>query len=343
MNRKHMPLLAGGLVVLLLAVVFLYLLFSARGRYAEGFAGLSTIQNQLKNLTDRAVFPSETNVQAMGQQLEIYEEYLGGLKNAMKKGQWPSEPVTRDGFRQLMEETLRQLGKDARDKSVALPANFAFGFQRYAEGVLPAEDEMNRLVDQVRSVAALCEILYEAGIGELVSVERPVFEKDAQIAPAEEEFSRRSARNRSEAEVAAPSVELALDPLGLYTKEHYALTYRAQDAAIWKVLDRLAQGTPFTVVTKVEIVNPAKPAVAPPPPKPGESAPAASRPVSTAGWQAVAPKGAKLPGAKDAEPEVLPRELRVVAGQELPNVRLELDLYRFAEPAVDVAQGEENP
>lgn len=339
MNRKHMPLLVGGLVVLLLAVVLFYLLFSAKGRYADDFAKLDSVQRQLQRLTSRPTFPSEGNVQAMGKQLEIYREYLEGLRGSMKKGQRAAEPITRDRFRQLMEETLRRLVNGARAKSVTVPVNFAFGFQRYVEGNLPAEEEMGRLVDQLNSVKTLCEILYEAGIGELISVDRTVFEKDAQVAPVEEEYGRRSTRNRPEATTAAPSVELETDPLGLYTKEHYVLSYRAQDAANWKVLDRLAKGTPFTVVTKVEIVNSARPAVVAPPPKSEEAAPAAGRPVSTGGWQS---PGSASSVAKE-EAEVLPRELRIVAGQELPNVRLEVDLYRFAETAADVAKGEENP
>ena len=180
MNRKHMPLLAGGLVVLLLAVGLLFWMFGAQGHYAESFSKLTTAQNQLQRLTSRNPFPSAGNVQAMGKQLETYQEYLDGLKAEMRKGQRVAEPVTRDRFRQLLEETLRQLVNGAREKGVVLPANFAFGFQRYAEGVLPAEEEMNRLVDQLYSVKALCEILYAAGINELVAVERTTFEKDAQ-------------------------------------------------------------------------------------------------------------------------------------------------------------------
>ena len=338
MNRKHMPLLAGGLVVLLLAVGLFFWMFGAQGNYAEGFSKLTTAQNQLQRLTSRNPFPSAANVQAMGQQLETYREYLDGLKAEMRKGQRVAEPVTRDRFRQLLEDTLRQLGNGARDKGVLLPANFAFGFQRYAEGVLPAEEEMGRLVDQLYSVKTLCEILYAAGINELVAVERTAFEKDVQAAPVEEEYGRRSARGRAEAPVAAPSVALEKDPLGLYTREHYVLTYKAQDAANWRVLDRLAKGAPFVVVTQVEIVNAARPAVLAP--KTEAAAPAAPQATSTAGWQApgsMAPVGAP-------EAEVLPRELRVVAGQEWPTVRLEVDFYRFVEPAAEeVAQGEERP
>lgn len=338
MNRKHMPLLVGGLVVLLLAVGLFFWMFGAQGHYAEGFSQLTTAQNQLQRLTSRNPFPSAGNVQAVGKQLETYQEYLAGLKAEMRKGQRVAEPVTRDRFRQLLEDTLRQLGNGAREKGVLLPANFAFGFQRYAEGVLPAEEEMGRLVDQLYSVKTLCEILYAAGINELVAVERTAFEKDAQAAPAEEEYGRRSARGRTEAPVAAPSVELEMDPLGLYTREHYVLTFKAQDAANWRVLDRLAKGAPFVVATQVEIVNSARPAVLAP--KTDASAPAAPQPTSTAGWQA--PGSAAPVGAPEAE--VLPRELRVVAGQEWPTVRLEVDFYRFVEPAAEeVAQGEERP
>ena len=344
MNRKHMPLLVGGLVVLLLAVALVFLLFQAKGRYADGFAKLSSVQTQLQRLTNRGTFPSDPNVQAMRKQQEIYNEYLEGLKGAMKQGQRAAEPVNRDGFRRLLEDGLRQLQNDARAKSVTIAPDLAFGVQRYMAGNPPADDELARLVDQFQSIFALCEILYDAGIGELVGVERTVFEKDAQVAAPEEEFGRRGARNRTEEETTAPSVELATDPLGLFTKEHYVLTYKAQDAANWKVLDRLAHGAPFAVVTSLDVANPARPAVAPPPAPPSAAAPAASRPVSTAGWQSAAPQGAPAEGAGAAPAaEILPRELRVVAGQELPTVRLEVDVYRFAEAAVAVAQGEENP
>jgi hypothetical protein len=338
MSRKHMPLLIGGLVALLLALALFYLLFSSQSRYAEGDAGLATVKTRLQRLSGRAVFPSEGNVQTLGKQLTIYQEYLDGLYAAMREGQRETNPVNRDGFRRLLEEGLNRLMNDARSKSVKIAPDFAFGVQRYIEGAPPSDEDLPRLEDQFASLGVLCRILFEAGIGELVGVERTVFEKDAQVAPVEEEFNRRSLRNRPDAAAVAPSTELFKDPDGLFTKEHYVLSYRAQDAANWKVLDRLAQGAPFVVVTKMEISNPARPAVVPP--KAPDAAPAPSQPVSTDGW--MAPPGA-APAPAPAAPEVLPRELRVVAGQELSNVRLEVDLYRFAEAASIAETGEENP
>lgn len=339
MNRKHMPLLIGGLVVLLVAVGLGYLLFSARGRYHDKTSALATSQNRLARLTSRGVFPSPENVQTLEKQAKIYEDYLAGLFAVIREGQFPAETVPRARFPLVLEDVLKVLvGKAGNpDKRIVLPPDFSFGFQRYTAGNLPAEEEVERLVVQLRSIAALCDILFDAGIAELVSVDRTVFEKDAQVVPAEEEYSRRSSRRGEETSaVAAPSTELFRDSDGLFTKERYTLSFRSKVETMWKVLDRLAQGSPFVVVTKLEFVNPARPAVLVPKKdeakEPGPAqAPAGGQPAALAPGQ---------PAAK-TEPEILQRDLRIVAGQELPLVRLELDLYRFAEPAA--REGEENP
>ncbi len=340
MNRKHIPLLAGGGAVLLLAIALFYLLFRAQARYDSGFTSLGNVQNQLQRLTNRSVFPSDANVQAMRKQLAIYQEYLDGLKNAMKKGQLTTETVTRDRFRQLAEEKLRMLVDDAHKKSVVLPPNFAFGFQRYAEGNIPTDEEMGRLVDQFRSVAVLCEILYDAGISELVAVDRTVFEKDAQAAPVDEGYNQRPTRGRMDVAAPVQNMDLVVDPLGLFSKEHYVLTYKAQDEATWKVLGRLAQDAPFVVVTKMDITNPAKPVMTAPALTAAPAAPEAQSAAAAAGvWTA---PGTATAGTQTEAP-ILPRDLRVVAGREQPTVVLELDFYHFTETATDVAQGEENP
>ena len=339
MSRKHMPLLVGGAIALLLAIVLFYLLFSAQGRYGEQTTALSMEQGRLQRLSSRGVFPSEINVQTMGKQLGIYQEYLDGLYASMREGQIPDEPVDRDRFRRLLEDGLRRLLNDARAKSVALAPGLAFGVQRYVDGTPPANEDLPRLVDQFRSIAALCDVLYASGIKELVSVERTMFEKDAQVAPVEEGVVRRGARGRADAVTAAVSTELQKDPDGLFTKEHYVLSYRAQDEATWKVLDRLSKGSPFVVVTRLQISNPARPAVMLPKAPGTEVAAPPPSAAAAAGW--VAP-GSAVPGAKE-QPTILPRELRVVAGQELCDVRLEVDVYRFAEIAAAAEPGEENP
>lgn len=334
MNRKYMPLVIGGVLVLVLVLGLGYLLFSAQSHYADRRMNLDREQQKLRNLTNRIPFPADTNVVILSKQKAVFEEYLGDLLGALKQGQTPAGDLTRDRFRQLAEVKLRELTEEARKRNVVLPANFAFGFQRYAEGNLPPDDEMERLVDQFKSTAVLCDLLFKAGISELVAVERTVFERDVQPAPIEESYGRRGTRGRDEAEGQAPKLDLQVDPHGLYTKEHYQFTYKAKDEAQWQVLNRLAKGTPFTVVTRVDIANPAKPVVTPPQAKTEEHA---ASPVSTAGWAA---PGSLQPPPKP-ETEILPRDLRVTAGRDLPTIVLDVDMYRFLEPPAVSAQGEE--
>jgi len=340
-----MPLLIGGALALLLAIIFLYLLFSAKRSYSDTSAELDQVEGRLIRLSSRTVFPSESNVETLTQQLDIYQEYLDGLYSAMSEGQFKAVTVPRARFPLVLGEVLRRLVNKARTKDVTLPPKFSFGFERYTAGNLPAEDEVERLGIQLRSIASLCEVLYEAGIGELTSVERTVFEKDAQIAaPLEDRAGRRGGRrNRNEKVEEKTRTEVYADPDGLFTKEHYVLKYRAQDAANWAILDSLAKGSPFVVVTKLEILNSARPVVALPKEKEEKKAP--SSPVAVGAWRAASPQGGDAVEIKQEE-EILPRELRVVAGQEFPNVHLEVDLYRFAQAdSVEDAgeSGEENP
>ena len=113
------------------------------------------------------------------------------------------------------------------------------------------------------------------------------------------------------------------------------MTYRAQDAVNWKVFDLLSKGAPFVIVTKVEIVNSARPVVVPPKTEsPASPPPPGGRP---------APPSGGVGTASGSTPEILPRELRVVAGQELPLVRLEVEMYRFAADESAADKGEVNP
>ncbi len=332
MNRKYMPLVIGGVLVLILVLGLGYMLLSAKGNYADRRMNLDREQQKLRNLTNRNPFPADTNVVIIGKQKDVFVEYLGELLDALKKGQSSAGNFTRDRFRQLAEDKLRELTDEARKRNVILPPNFGFGFQRYAEGNLPPDQEMERVVDQFKSTAILCDLLFKAGISELIAVERTVFERDAQPAPVEETYGRRS-RGREEAETQAPKLDLQVDPHGLYTKEHYQFTYKARDDAQWQVLNRLAKGTPFTVVTRVDISNPARPVVTPPAAKTDESP---MPPVSTSGWAAPGSLTSHKP-----EAEILPRDLRVTAGRDLPTIVLDVDMYRFLEPAANPAPGEE--
>lgn len=342
MSSKHMPLIVGGAVSLVLLLGAGAFLFVQQGGYAEKIESMDSVGAKLKKLTDRKPFPSASNVNRLDSQLEVYTAYQDSLFSSMSKGQEAVGTVDQDRFRRLLAESLTKLIREARSQSVAIPVQFPFGFQRYVAGSLPDPDEMPRLMSQLQGVTQLCHILYESGISALLGVERTEFEKAAGGAAAEAEADnpRRGRRGRGEEEnVAAADASKALytDPDGLFTKEHYVLKFRAKDAAIQAVLDRLAKGAPFTVVTRMDLVNPNRPVVIV---QPEDGQPVGQPPPSfgPGGWAPPPPPAGRSLAPEGKENEPLPRDLRVIAGREIPEIRLEIDIYRFVEPAHDDAE-----
>jgi hypothetical protein len=345
---KRMPLYIGGAVSLVLLLGAGGLLFMQQGAFSGKTETMEEAGLKLKKLTDRKPFPSAANVNRLDSQLEVYTVYQDELFSSMSKGQEAVGTVDQDRFRRLLAENLTQLVREARAKSVAIPVQFPFGFHRYVAGSLPDPGEMPRLMSQMQGVTQICHILYESGISELLGVERTEFEKaaaGAAEAAAEDASSRRGRRNRGGDEEVADTTDskaLYTDPDGLFTREHYVVRFRARDAAIQKCLDRFAKGAPFTVVTRMDLVNPNRPVVAVQPDAVqgiGEEDPFGAPPPPAWG----APPPPPGPAAKENEP--LPRDLRVIAGRELPEVRFEIDVYRFIEPARgdDAADGQEEP
>ncbi|MBO4286634.1 MAG: Amuc_1100 family pilus-like protein, partial [Kiritimatiellae bacterium] len=268
MIRKHLSLVIGGVVFLVLAAVLGWLLFANLQKYGEAAGERDTASQKLRRLVKREPFPSRENVEAVRQQMESFTAYLGTLSEKMREGQMPEEQADYSQFAGLYEDMLSRMDREARAKNVSVPPNFAFGFQYYAAGNLPMADETPHLVLQLRTVEQLCSILFESGISTLLSVERPVFEEaalnEARNANEENEGGRRRRRMEENAAAEAAPTGLYADPDGLFTREHYVFAFRAKDTALAKVLDRLSSGQPYAVVTKLDVSNTAKPLTAKP-------------------------------------------------------------------------------
>jgi hypothetical protein len=341
MSRKNMPLIVGGAAFGILAAVLGWFTWSAISSFSESEDALSKQTHKLDRLRSRVPFPSAENAEVLSRQEARDIEYLKGLGAEMRKAQSAVGSITRDRWQGEFGQVLRAIAQGARARGVNLPpaaSGFLFGFERYRETIPMDAAELARLFPQLQGVSQLCRTLFECGITELVSVEREQFEVLSPAGPADDEDESPRARRRraaeAEAPAAAPSKAPFRDKDGLFTREHYVLAFRAKDEAIWNVLAKFAQQIqPFVVVTKLDILNAARPAVLPPRgAEPDASAPGPS--VATVeGFRAF---GAPVPAAKEPEGP-LPRELRVVAGDTLPLARIEVDIYRFAEDSAATA------
>lgn len=332
MIRKHTSLVIGGVVTLILAALLAWGLISARSDYSGETESLDSAQLKLDRLFKRSVFPAPENVNRLEQQNDIYTKYLLARFDELKKGQPALPKVDRSRFSLLFEDVLKRLNQGAKEKNVKLPTRFSFGFDHYFAGNLPAAEDVDRLVLQLRAISDVCGVLYEAGVAEIVSVNRQVFEEIPQADPgASGGFGWRGGGVSTT--VTTLPKENYVDGDNLFSKERFVFTYHCNDAAQKKILTRLSAGTPFAVIVNSEVVNSAKPAIVMPKmiEVPIEKPASQQQQLANDGLPAWLSAGVAQRPEVTLKKEILPRELRVVAGNELAQVRLEVDVYRFLE------------
>lgn len=303
--RKHMVLIVGGVVALVLLGVALFMLVRFQGAYQDVNRELKDSLQRLDRLYRRDPYPSDENVVMAQSNLVVLHGYFTNLFASLKKDQVEPAKMEPAEFPLLLEKTIRKQMGRAAELGIALPPRFAFGFDRYALGELPGEADVPRLVVQVKMIEELCQALFEAKISEVVSIQRQVFEQGASEAMAGQRGGRGRGMMMPAMAEPAPVVGAQewVDPSGLFSREHFAITFKARDAGIWGVLNELAGSRMFAVVSRVEFVN--------------------DNPLPKA-----VPPGGVLP-AGSAKPETVAQESRVVAGRELVQAVVEVDVYRF--------------
>ncbi len=320
--RKHMVLLVGGGTALILIVIALFMLYRFYGAYDRVNEDLDSTMNRLRALQERAPYPSRENVAVTQTNLVVLQDYFHNLFKFLQEGQ--IEPVEMEAakFTPLLRDGILRVSKRAQDAGVKLPALFAMGVERYKMGALPSGGDVPRLVLQLKTLEALCDMLIDAKVSEIVSVKRRIFEQGALEAEGTA-----GGRGRwggrwgggpmpEATPVEAPAAE-AVDPSGLFSTEHYTLEFKCHEKSLWDILDGMAKSKLFVVVTSVSIQN-ENPLF-----KLSSTTPA---PTATPAPVA-APAGSSGKGLL-AE-EVKTQDQRVIAGREFISVILEVDVYRF--------------
>lgn len=321
--RKHMVLIVGGGTALILMLVALFMLYRFYRDYDGVNTDLQNAMNQLRTLQNRAPYPSKENVAVTETNLVIFQNYFTGLFKTLQQGQ--IEPIDMEAakFTPLLRDGILRVSKRAQDAGVVLPKAFAMGVERYKQGALPSGGDVPRLVVQLKTLEALCDLLIDSKVSEIVSVRRRIFEQGAAQDAAQGDAARfgrwGSNPETPEAEAAPSEVtqDEVMDPSGLFSIEHYVIEFKCHESSVWNILNTLAKSKLYAVVTRLTISNDnavlklvAKP----------------KSPV-TAGT----PPASGTPGSPTEGPivEVKSQDERVIAGRELVNVVLDVDVYRF--------------
>lgn len=324
LKKNMMLLLVGGAVALVLLVGAFLLLVRFNLTYRKVNNELKAGMRRLNELYDRDPYPSEENVVLLQTNVAVLGQYFDAIDASFREGQIEAEEMKPAEFPLILEKTIRGLTIRANELGVKLPPRFAFGFEKYAVGALPADADVPRLVLQLETVEKLCGLLYDARIAGVDIVARQVFEQDLSAlgqpgAPQQGQGGSRRRGGGAETTSYQLPKEEWVDSSGLFSREKFVIEFSARDSALWDVLNRFVRSKPFVVVSRVEFVNPKPLAkIAPSTRQPAAAAP------GMPGYQAM--QGIVPAKAKE---EIKPYEERIMAGRELVKAVVEVDVYRF--------------
>ena len=322
--RKHTVLIAGGGAALILMLGALFMLYRFYRAYDYVNKDLRSTMSQLRSLQECAPYPSRENAGLVRTHLMIFQDYFDKLFKALKKGQ--IEPVETEAakFTPLLRDGILRVSRRAQDAGMILPANFAMGMERYKRGNLPSKADVPRLVVQLKTIEALCGLLIDAKVAEVVSVNRGIFEQGVESRETSGGDLGRWGRwgpgggaPAPEAPPAGSTQTETADSKGLFSIEHYTIEFKCHERSVWDVLNALAKSKLFVVVTSVTVVNDnsaSKIAAKLPTqtmPDPSPASPSVT--VATAGQK----------------PESKTQEQKIIVGHEVVKVVLDVDVYRF--------------
>ncbi len=313
-NKKGLAILIGALILLIGASVLLYQSIS---QFRDVSGQLNNARRQLDDLYQRNPFPSEENIAAELEHLQALHRELSRLRTELSENQVEPVHTAPVRFVERFRDTSRRLTEQAADRRVALPPDFAFGFQHHRAGELPNPADVPRLMQQLAITEQLVNVLYDVGVAEITNIQRQEFEvrEPTEDRPTRgglygprEPARRETTREREH----HPGKVGILEDDADYASLNFVLEFRLHENAFMEVLNELARHPMFIIVKRVELRNPFE-------------------------WQPARAVTVTEPGnGQDvlAGPLAAPtRSQRVVTGEfrRRVHVTLELEVYRFRE------------
>ena len=136
---KQNKFLSGVIGVMLIGVGVLgFLLFKAQAHYGEVRTDYETKVSELNRLEGLKPYPETENLKQIDAQKAQYLALVESLHKNVSAAQIPLEPMTREVFQDELRKTVTRITTKAKEGSLALPAMFYLGMEKYqSEPPLP--------------------------------------------------------------------------------------------------------------------------------------------------------------------------------------------------------------
>ena len=249
--KKYRFLFTVAIIVILLLVITGFKLISSVREYAAAKRSLDNATRRLHQLYCRDPYPSLLNVTNEALNVEKLQKSYSELNQLYRAGQLNVQPMDAADFMLLLENTLGQMKKSLDKHRIIYPDQFPFAFEKYVGGQLPAPEDISRLVEQLKIVEEICNILCQAGITELVSISREEFETHAPLTVPR-------TRRRRRPIIAEPRAQEKIGQTGngqLFTSQHFSLAFKAKEHSYLDILNRIARHPMFMVTTYIKLTN----------------------------------------------------------------------------------------
>ena len=245
LSKNQIILIALGGVTVVAVAVLGFLAFGAFSENAEAAEELDMVSNSVRQMSGAKISPDAKSVTAVNSNKTALAEWRESVLAVVAEGdQAVLADVDEASFKQRMVDDARVLSKLPGGVDGAIvAADFTFGFKDYISGgELPAKEKLPQLQRQWSDIKLLVGKLSESGVTELVKIE-PTANPDA-IAAAQA-AEKPAQRNRRKAEPEKPA----------FTRECYALEFKARPLAFVKAVNAFATDLRFVVVDKMDFVR----------------------------------------------------------------------------------------
>ena len=326
--RKYMSFIVSGCIALLLLIITLVFLVRWQKKYTDVKNSLNSKETELRSLNGRNPFPSKENLQIERDNVVKLRSQLADLREWMKKGQIKMVEATNPTeFQVQLNPRLKKLLIKAKAVNTELDSNFKFGFPKYAQGEMPAPKDVPRLSRQAQMIESICNIMFDERIDALTAITRQKFDvrENASSTTTYDGYGNAFDDNKPKKPSEDESKEEQRDDYGMYAWETFTVEFRAKESALWSTLRSFANTNLLISVESLSFET------------------LEDNPAATQSWGSDKKSKVHGFGSGDsrtrganfglptpvAEPEVVAREKRVVAGGGVLNVTMKLNFYRF--------------
>jgi len=235
--KKNILIISGGLAAVLMVMLSGFLLYRGKIQLQEADERLEESKNALVDLHKSNPFPSRDNVETEKRNVAELRSSFGKLMTELREGEvQPIANITPSTFMDLLYAKRSEMIDQAKQSGTILPANFAFGFDRYCDkdSKLPPPDELPLLSQQLIVVETLSDIIFREKAKEIIKITKD----DVDVKSGQAGVVNVSADKKQRQ---------------LFSKLHFVIDFKAKESALLGILNNISTSKMFMVISCIKL------------------------------------------------------------------------------------------